>query len=158
MSWVLPYLDEWHLLKNANIPLFKIFLDGGLRNLLKLYHHGATERSVENATNFDKAHSFLMQSWEALYRHQIARYFQVSAQSLASLFPSTSPATSDDFLQLMSTQLQEVSSVIDQVTSSFMDFCSDRSAKDGTFSYWNGFAHNDMFYYYHKGYRVILLF
>ena len=61
LSWLLPYPGEWHLLKNAQAPLFKILIDGGLRTLLRLYHHGATARSVENTTHFDKTHSFLLQ-------------------------------------------------------------------------------------------------
>ena len=54
LAWMLPYIGEWHTLKNIQAPLLKVYLDGGLKKLLDLFHHGATNRAVSSATSYQK--------------------------------------------------------------------------------------------------------
>ncbi|PIK47536.1 hypothetical protein BSL78_15588 [Apostichopus japonicus] len=81
LNWLLPYLGKWHLLKNIQAPLMKIYLDAGLRQLLSVLHKGATHVAVASASGFRKTHIFLMQSWEAMYREQMAMFCSQNVNS-----------------------------------------------------------------------------
>ncbi|CAG2242063.1 unnamed protein product [Mytilus edulis] len=61
LSWLLPFPGDWHILKNYQRMIMKLYLDAGLKELIELFHHGAVVASVMQATNFDKTHHFLMQ-------------------------------------------------------------------------------------------------
>ncbi|PIK52732.1 hypothetical protein BSL78_10365 [Apostichopus japonicus] len=59
LDWLLPYLGEWHLLKNIQAPLMKLYNDAGLRNLLSAF---AVSISGNDGCSvaFDEAHEMLI--------------------------------------------------------------------------------------------------
>ncbi|CAC5395272.1 KIF4 [Mytilus coruscus] len=71
LDWVLPFPGDWHILKNYQRMLMKLYLDAGLKDFIEIFHQGATANSVIQAVNFDKTHNFLLQFWESLFRFQI---------------------------------------------------------------------------------------
>ncbi|XP_072051451.1 uncharacterized protein [Amphiura filiformis] len=143
LSWLLPYLGEWHLLKNVQAPLFKVYLDSGLGQLLKLYHRGATNAAVANSTCFDKAHSFLLQTWEAFYRSFIAFFLKESTRAVdLQLFQATSRI---EFMNLF--QREDVQMRCCEVENDFEDFCSEFCKQHPTFKFWFDFLSRDMIFY-----------
>ena len=61
MSWLLPFIGDWHVLKNYQPVLMKIYFEAGLKQLANLAgHHGETKTSLANCTNFKITHRFLL--------------------------------------------------------------------------------------------------
>ncbi|CAC5375575.1 unnamed protein product [Mytilus coruscus] len=81
LSWLLPFPGDWHILKNYQRMIMKLYLDAGLKELIELFHHGAVGASVMQATNFDKTHHFLMQVWEAFYLQQISAILKYAEEN-----------------------------------------------------------------------------
>lgn len=145
LDWLLPYLGEWHLLKNTQAPLLKIYLDAGLKDMLKLFHRASTFRSVSSASSFRKTHIFLMQAWEAMYRKQLAAFHKegrnhnvVLPQLMKSLVHKLKKGLIDSVRSLQ---------IFSYIHSEFKHFISEREAGDATFQFWSNFIHRDMFNY-----------
>lgn len=65
MFWLVPSPGDWHALKNFQEVLLKVYFDGGLRDLAKA--SGYNPNAI--GSNFKRTHNFLMEAWEAMYRH-----------------------------------------------------------------------------------------
>ena len=61
LSWLIPFPGDWHILKNYQSIIMKIYADAGLKELIELFHHGVLAKVVAQATGFDKTHQFIMQ-------------------------------------------------------------------------------------------------
>ncbi|KAJ8036249.1 hypothetical protein HOLleu_20166 [Holothuria leucospilota] len=153
LDWLLPYLGEWHLLKNVQAPLMKIYNDAGLRQLLGMLHKGATHTAVASASGFRKTHVFLIQSWEAMYRHQVSMFSSHVTNSLENSSPQ--------FRNLYSSikqKIQHKGSAVFQnlhgelsestlVYEEFMSYFQVMGQADATSHFWLDFIHRDMFHY-----------
>ena len=40
LKWLLPFIGDWHTLKNYQLMLMKMYLDDGLREMAHLFHQG----------------------------------------------------------------------------------------------------------------------
>ena len=144
LNWMLPYLGEWHLLKNVQVPIFKVYLDGGLSQLLRLYHKGATSAAVSNSTCFDKSHTFLLQAWEAFFRSFISFFLSESNQDL-SFLDDFQAASQDEFITLF----KRVDGVqkCKEIENNFKLFCDRFCEVNPTFKFWFNFVYRDMIFY-----------
>ncbi|CAC5409411.1 KRAB [Mytilus coruscus] len=76
LDWVLPYLGDWHILKNL-LPVFiKIYYDAGLKDLAVKFHHGATLKVLTECTRFPMTHRFLSYVWKAMFRYQVETFMR----------------------------------------------------------------------------------
>ena len=75
LQFCLNFPGDWHILRNTSLALMKLYGPAGLFELAQIYHHGRTEKLVVNSTDFDKTFEFYLQTWEAMYRHQIDLFF-----------------------------------------------------------------------------------
>ena len=80
LNWVLPYIGDWHLLLNYLHAIMKLYKSVGLDTMVYNYHSGATAVAVLDATSFDKTMNFLLEAWEAMYRHQIQQFIHHHAE------------------------------------------------------------------------------
>ena len=75
LKWLLPFIGDWHVLFNYQKVLMKVYFEVGLKDLARAAGFRAeTLTSLGNASNFKRTHAFLMQVWEALYRHMFNLY------------------------------------------------------------------------------------
>ena len=76
LNWVLPYPDDWHILKNILPIVVKIYFDAGLKELALKFHRGATLKVLTDCTKFQITNRFFIHVWEALFRYQIQTFMK----------------------------------------------------------------------------------
>ncbi|KAJ8048223.1 hypothetical protein HOLleu_00452 [Holothuria leucospilota] len=148
LDWVIPYLGEWHLLKNSQPALLKLYSDAGLKTLMSLFHKGATLKAVSSATGFKKTHYFLLQSWEAMYR------------TLVDVFIHNDSTVQDDLLLQLEREVEKSGSGIfpsffdnpladslADVFDQFQKFVADKASMNCNFKFWSNFCLRDMIFY-----------
>jgi hypothetical protein len=78
LSWLLPFLGDWHTLFNYQKVFTKIYWDAGLLQLAQASGHRAeTLKSLANATNFKRSHAFIISCFEAIYRSFINSFIDI---------------------------------------------------------------------------------
>ena len=70
LSWLIPFPGDWHVLKNFQEVLQKVYFDGGLLDLAKSC--GYQPNSI--GTNFKE-------TWESLFRNFLSSFMSGSDQS-----------------------------------------------------------------------------
>lgn len=71
LAWMIPFPGDWHLLKNYQEVLLKIYFDAGLSELAKASGYLPTSINA----NFKRTHHFLLEVWESMYRHHLSNFF-----------------------------------------------------------------------------------
>ena len=72
MEWMQPFPGDWHILKNLQPVIMKIYWHAGLQDLAKKNYKGATLSSLALCSNFRRTHHFLLNAWEAIFKCQLA--------------------------------------------------------------------------------------
>lgn len=69
-SWLIPLVGNWHILKNYQEVLMKVYFDAGLSEL------AVASKYLPKAvgTNFTRTHLFLLEVWGSLFRVVISFY------------------------------------------------------------------------------------
>ena len=63
LSWLLPFPGDFHILKNFQPVLSKVYYEVGLKQLaMASCFRGETLTSLEKCTHFKKSHRFMLQS------------------------------------------------------------------------------------------------
>ena len=156
LEWLLPFIGDWHTLKNYQLTLMKIYLDAGLRELVHLFHQGILAKVVSEATGFDKTHTFLVQCWEALYRFELQMFFL--SQNNASLidlnfdFDSICQIVSNYIKSTKKSELNEDIAGLEYANLNGLEnefglFCGRLCAENKTWKFWHNFIHVDCLVY-----------
>ena len=160
LKWLLPFIGDWHALKNYQLMLMKIYLDVGLREMVHLFHQGILARVVSEATGFDKTHTFLLQCWEAMYRFELQMFFlNQTNNSLDDMDFSIENGCSiiSDYLKSASSReinYEHVIGLMNQFNENlagleveFKNFYNRVCAENKTWQLWHNFIHVDCFIY-----------
>ena len=160
LQWMIPYIGDWHLLKNYQEVLMKIFWDGGLKTLAKGIHKNVTLTSVGNCSNFKRTHRFLVQVHEAILMLQFNSFLnhrendeQISNTSFLNEIVSIVKSFKlDECLEEVSSfkskQISFLSSLqFTQLREEFEIYCHDMCEKLETFRFWHRFVHEDCMAY-----------
>ena len=161
MDWVIPYPGDWHILKNFQEVIMKIYWDAGLKDLAKKTHFNMNLSKLQTCGNFKKTHRFLMQSYEAIYMLQLKIFLSQRTSGTTECTLSNDEILSKvknvldtlikvDFTEMtsfISAQKQLEDSVFPFLRRELDAFCSAMSKQFKTFAFWNKFLNEDMFAY-----------
>ena len=157
LEWLLPFIGDWHTLKNYQLTLMKIYLDAGLRELIHVFHQGILAKVVSEATGFDKTHSFLMQCWEALYRFELQMFFlnqdEASLKDLSFDIEKVSQIVSsytysvNNKTNINQNNFGLESNDLGDLEEQFGIFCERLCSENKTWNLWHNFIHKDCLIY-----------
>ena len=170
LSWLLPFPGDWHILKNTQPMLMKVYFDAGLRELAILYHAGATLKVLETSSKFKLTHRFLINVWEAMYRHQVHSFLELHNAQSSHSQPAQSYTFVETLKQKITTALPQspvhVTSANDNQTWKVVSNCQEEASvqlrglekdfvewrvssgdKNDTFQFWDRFLHMDFMAY-----------
>ena len=152
LKWLLPFIGDWHVLFNYQKVLMKVYFEVGLKDLARAAGFRAeTLTSLGNASNFKRTHAFLMQVWEALYRHMFNLYVShdrclpedllsgVKARLISCNDRCAENCTLDDYVHVTARTESECS----ELYSCFVSFLMDLADKDDTCKFWINFLLHD---------------
>lgn len=106
LSWVLPIIGDWHLIKNYQEILVHIYYDAGLKHFaLAAGFRAKTLTHLQRCSNFQHAHHFQIDAWEAMLQH----HFRLFVQSL--------PTSESAILQPLNSPLNSLVSTLDNMDS-----------------------------------------
>ena len=161
MDWVIPYPGDWHILKNFQEVIMKIYWDAGLKDVAKKTHFNMNLSKLQSCGNYKKTHRFLMQSYEAIYMLQLKIFLSqrtVDSESTGMSNEEILEKVKDvlDFLvqtdfsdltRFTKAQKQLEDALFPFLRAELDAFCSANSKKYKTFAFWNKFLNEDMFAY-----------
>ena len=82
LEWLIPYSGDWHILKNFQPVVFKIFGHAGLRSIAqKAGVKEGTLRIVSECTNFKKTNVVLIQCYFAIIRLKISAFIKSNSMT-----------------------------------------------------------------------------
>ena len=85
LTKLLIFPGDWHILKNLQPVLLKIYYHAGLKELAQVSgFKGETLTSLEKCSNFKRTHQFLLQAWQAIFR-SIVIAFEMQANQLPDI-------------------------------------------------------------------------
>ena len=163
MDWVIPYIGDWHVLKNLQSVIMKIFWDGGLKDVSKVVHKGGSVLNLRNCQSFRHTHRFILQSYEALYLYQIDCFMkqrqlsmsncQFSGEKIIDLLRDVVHQLNDADAEFtnISSFLEAQKLVSQQLMPNLLDdylaWCKNMSKQHETFALWDRFLKSDVFAY-----------
>ena len=149
LCWMYPFPGDWHILKNFQEVLIKIYYDGGLCDLAKA--SGYQPKSI--GSNFKRTHHFLMEVWESFYRYFMSiflskdnvpsDFLESTSNGISSLPPSPDQPSAQRNLNEMFTDLKEKFSYEDE----FENYMNIQMTQDETFKFWGQFVLQDCYAY-----------
>ena len=160
LDWMLPFLGDWHTLKNYQEVIMKIFWHAGLKEVAKLAHKKMTLQSLASCSSFKKTHRYIMQSYEAVFMCLIKSFLDYRQGKEVTI-------TNDYFMQQLTRVVSHISfeegkhiglekfkeaelNLLSELTpfiNEFDTFCNDMSQKCETFKFWHQFLREDCFAY-----------
>ena len=149
LQWLLPFPGDWHFLKNYQEVLLKIYYDAGLCDLAK--SSGYQPNSV--GSNFRHTHHFLLELWEAIYRHFLANFtkeqmvpniIQTTAKWIKE-FPTSQNQQST--LRNLTELLTDISEKHGDYKQHFIDYVALCANESLTCKFWAQFLFEDGFAY-----------
>ena len=152
-DWIVPYLADWHIIKNYQEVLMKLFWDAGLKDVPKNTPLHTTLRNLQLCGNFKKTHRFILQVYEALYMHQMQSFFHYAETNQMPQY--SDGAFLKDIVAVVETlefkegcytnidnfikKQNKMNARVKECASDFCKFCDDMSETYETFKFWNGF-------------------
>ena len=71
---MLPYPGDWHVLKNYQIALIKLYFDAGIKQLAQAA--GYPTVAIQAGCKLKCTHHFILEAWESLYRAMVEKYLE----------------------------------------------------------------------------------
>ena len=147
LKWVLPYPGDWHLLKNYQRVLMKVYYDAGFKSLAEAAGYPCA--AIQSCSQFKRTHHFIMEAWEALYRVMIETH--LSSTPLSPLLQQVVQSLldnrhkGDDLTNL----LDKLETVMNDTNFHLHvhDFLNSRASNDSTWKFWVQFVLVDGYAY-----------
>ena len=117
LSWLLPFPGDFHILKNFQPVLSKVYYEVGLKQLAMA--SGFSDETLtcsEKCTHFKKSHCFMLQSWEVIYTQMVRTFLiKYNSDSVASLIEKLN--NHESLPHLYHTMCEQVSEAHDHFTT-----------------------------------------
>ena len=147
MAWLFVFPGDWHILKNYQEVLMKVYFDAGLKELAKA--SGYNPNSV--GTNFKHTHHFLLEVWEAICRHLLKLSSEKSADTssvgvldyVALWLKSFPPSSSQEQCH------RNLKEMTDDVRDKYAELLKEliQVTHNPTWKFWHQFIFKDCFAY-----------
>ena len=143
---------DWHILKNYQPVLMKVYYHAGLRELAKSSgYHGTTLKSLETCSNFKRTHNFLLQVWEAIYREMLKAYHSQGTTCGRNIIADAQCILSSGITESQSPKelMKRIEELItdDEMETKFKEFIKQQSLQDDIWKFWSQFVFSDCFSY-----------
>ncbi|XP_071796281.1 uncharacterized protein [Asterias amurensis] len=162
LAWVIPYLGDWHVLKNFQEVIMKIYWDAGLKEVAKINHKQGTLQRLQSCASFKMTHRFFMQVYESIYAYQLQVFMEhrinnhdtsmctLSNDDIVSalcIFISDLKDCESDCTSFVEADHNVTTSLIMPFMADFEIFYSEMCEKFETFRFWHRFLREDCFSY-----------
>ena len=165
MDWVVPYVGDWHVMKNFQIVIMKIFWDAGLKELAKVVHKGASVLNIKNCQNFRHTHRFILHIYEALHLYQLNCFLKFRQDASVR---SNCPLDNQAIMSLLTSVVEQLNNADRDFTNigtfidlqndlkkkllpgfwnEYLSWCEDMRKQHTIFSFWDNFLRRDVFAY-----------
>ena len=143
---LLPLPGDWHILKNMQSVIMKVYWDGELRNVAAAIQRSHTLTLLKSTSNFKRTHRFLLQSFEAFYVHQLEQ-FLASDYALTTLNAVQTAVdqcwqSAGQTLELV--HLEHLVFYIKGLYDKFFIHRQEAMQRDEMFQLWDKYIHKDM--------------
>ena len=159
-NWVIPFVGDWHVLKNFQEVLMKIFWHAGLKDVAKLAHKQMTLQSLMSCSNYKQTHRFILQCYEAVFMCLLNSFLVYRKDKEVTISNDEFIARISDVVSCLTYENGEHHGV-DEFDDAEMHFMSavlpflkefnsyweNMSPKYETFKFWNQFIREDCFCY-----------
>ena len=149
LEWLIPLPGDWHLLKNFQEVLVKVYFDAGLSDLAKA--SGYQPNSIGSI--FKRTHYFLLETWEAFYRYFLHRFlvqkghteFLSFVSNWVNSFPQS--LNQENAHRNLSQMLGDIQDKYETFPSDFLTFMETQALSNKTWRFWKQFLLEDCFSY-----------
>ncbi|XP_064384664.1 uncharacterized protein LOC135333611 [Halichondria panicea] len=139
LAWLIPFPGDWHILKNYQEVLVKIYFDAGLVDIGKCSGYN-TPNSI--TSNFKRTHHFLMEAWESMYRLLFSIFLEkgnvptdflhTASEMVQNLPPSETQESALRNINQLLEDLQEKCNVLQL----FDEYIQKRESENKTVKFW----------------------
>ena len=142
LSWLLPFPGDFHILKNFQPVLTKIYIDIGLKQLVAVSgFRGETLTSLQKCSHFKKTHYFLLQSWEAIYMHMLNAFIVSNPIPIDLIRELNEKSACTSLHSVFNTMSEGISDVQSQFTA----FVQKMAAHDPNWKFWGEYISENAF-------------
>ena len=144
LSWLLPFPGDFHILKNLQPVLSKVYFDIGLKQLaIASGFRGETLTSLQKCSHFKKTHNFIFQSWEAMYMHMLQLFVAANPSVSVLIKELNTIRKSMSVVSTFNAMRHRVSYVFCQFTS----FLQSQGNNDLNWKFWKDYVLLNAFSY-----------
>ena len=147
-TWLIPFVGDWHFLKNYQEVLLKIYFDAGLSELAVASKY--LPKSI--GTNFTRTHLFLLEVWESIFCTLMSFYLEAEApenflQEVSDMVKNSPPS------ELQESALRNLKEMLEEISDKSKDMCQFRifvdthSKQNQTLRFWSQFLFQDCLTY-----------
>jgi len=154
LDWAIPFIGDWHLLSNFQSVLMKVYFDVGLRDLAEIAgFRGETLSSLAKCSNFKRTNQFILQAWEALYRHMLSCFLSEHGNAMscedvkAYLEECDRQCSSAASYQPLREHTTMIEDKLSEAYKDFLCYISTKSENNSTWKFWKEFVFRDGFSY-----------
>ena len=147
---LLIFPGDWHILKNYQEVLMKIYYVAGLREIAMVSgYRGMTLQSLETAKSFKRTHQFHLQTWEAVAHVMVVQYLSENDMDDLPIFVANKLKELTEQKLKTDVAMKTIQLLIaDKVNySAFHQYLQQKSQADSTLKLWSDFLINDCFAY-----------
>lgn len=156
LDWLIPFLGDWHLLKNYQSVLMNVYYHAGLKELAEAAgFRGETLSSLSKCSNFKRTHRFILQVWEGIYRHMIGCFLSKHPQNTEDMLldvkrrleECNQECTHSKSSRPLKEYLAASSGQYNTLHKEFQDYLTAMADKDDNWKFWNNFVFRDAYAY-----------